>query len=130
VVIRYCRAPDVEASIAEIVGCIGLVHVDLSRVVALRSHGSKAAGTIARIHGLPRIWQISLGIKPNYVIELISERFDRLSQEEREKVLIHELLHIPKGFGGGFRQHRNWVENERVQHLYRVFKKRQLLLQR
>ncbi|MEM2093720.1 MAG: putative metallopeptidase [Candidatus Bathyarchaeia archaeon] len=123
-VIRYYRAKDIESNVSEIVHAIGLEHIDLSRVVILRSQGSRAANTIARIYGLPRVWQFSLGIEPHYVLELISENFDILKQEEKEKVLIHELLHIPTSFGGGFKHHRNWVNEKRVQYLHSIFKKR------
>lgn len=120
-VIRYSSAPDLEAIVSEIVGCVGLVHIDLGRVVVLRSRGSRASKTLARIHGLPRIWQVSLGLKPCYIIEVVSEQFDKLSQEEQEKTLIHELLHIPKSFGGGFKHHRNWVDWSRVERIYHIF---------
>jgi predicted metallopeptidase len=125
-VIRYFRAPDLEVTVSEIVGCVGLTHVDLSRVVVLRSRGSRASRTLARIHGLPRIWQLALGLKPRYIIEVISEQFDRLSQEEKEKTLIHELLHIPKGFGGGFKHHGNWVDRRRVERMYHIFRAQHL----
>jgi predicted metallopeptidase len=125
-VIRYSRAPDLESTVKEIVVCTGLSHIDLSRVIVLRSKGSKACRTLARVHGLPRVWQLSLGIKPSYAIEVISEQFDRLSQEDREKTLIHELLHIPNCFGGGFRHHGNWVDQGRVEHVYKIFRTRRL----
>lgn len=125
-VIRYSRAPDLESAVKEIVACTGMSHIDLSRVTVLRSKGSKACRTLARVHGLPRVWQQSLGIRPSYAIEVISEQFDRLSQDEREKTLIHELLHIPNCFGGGFRHHGDWVDRERVERVYKIFRTRRL----
>jgi len=125
-VIRYSRAPDLESVVKEIVACTGMSHIDLSRVTVLRSKGSKACRTLARVYGLPRVWQQSLGIRPSYAIEVISEQFDRLSQEEREKTLIHELLHIPNSFGGGFRHHGDWVDRERVERVYNIYRMRRL----
>jgi predicted metallopeptidase len=37
-------------------------------------------------------------------------------------VLIHELLHIPTSFGGGFRHHRDWVDRQRVERVYRMLR--------
>lgn len=118
--IRYSRAPELEAAVKEIVHRLGLTHVDPSRVMCVRSRGSNAPRTLARIHGLPRLWQFTLGTKPCYVIEVVSEHFDNLSKEEREKTLIHEILHIPASFGGGFRHHKDWVNRQRVEKVYKM----------
>jgi len=37
-----------------------------------------------------------------------------MSSVEKEKTLIHELLHIPGGFSGGFRPHKGYVERQIV----------------
>ena len=62
--------------------------------------------------------QLALSQKPHYVIEVLSERFDRLNQEDQTKVLIHEILHIPHSFGGGFRAHKPFVTRAKVQRMY------------
>jgi predicted metallopeptidase len=62
--------------------------------------------------------QAALGVQPYYVIEVISERFDGMSEADQTKTLIHELLHIPKAFGGGFKGH-GYVSRDRVERLYR-----------
>ncbi len=54
-----------------------------------------------------------LKIKPQYIIEVIAERFDRLDPGEQEKTLIHELTHIPKTFSGALVAHRRGF-NKRV----------------
>ena len=65
---------------------------------------------------------------PAYVIEVISERYDRLSEEAKEKTLIHELLHIPKGFSGGFRPHKGYISNRRVEKLHQGLMENRLLI--
>jgi predicted metallopeptidase len=102
----YSNAEDVKALVDGIIDLLDFFHVDKSRVFCLRSKGSKARGTLARIHSFPKAYQIALGMKPLYIIEVISESFNDLPKDEREKVLIHELLHIPKGFTGGLVTHR------------------------
>jgi len=86
-----------------------------------RSSGSASRRTIARCHGLAKIMQKAIGCSAHYAIEFISERFDRLSQEEQIKVIIHELMHIPQNFGGGFKHH-NFVNSKSVEKMYKNYK--------
>lgn len=102
----------------EIAKALEFSHVPPERLKVFKSNGSKSRRTIARIHSLPKILQLGLGLEPFYAIELISERFDRLSEEDKTKTLIHELLHIPHSFKGGFRHHQ-LVSAKRVQELYK-----------
>lgn len=103
--IRYEAAPDIQALFLDIVRTLDLRHVDTDRVVCLRSRGSSARRTIARCHGMSKVLQIAMGNKAFYVLEFLSERFDKLGEKEREETVIHEILHIPLNFGGGFRRH-------------------------
>jgi predicted metallopeptidase len=119
---RYERAPDVSEMLVEIVDKLGFTHIPKNRVYCYRSYGSKAGNVIARVHSLPRIWQQALSEPAYYAVEVLSEQYDSLPYEEKEKTLIHELLHIPKTFGGGFRHHKDWVTKRRVDELYRALK--------
>jgi predicted metallopeptidase len=58
-------------------------------------------------------------VKAHYAIEFL-EKFEKLPRAEQDKVIIHELLHIPKTFGGGFRQH-DFVCEENVEQLHKQF---------
>lgn len=73
---------------------------------------------MARIHNFSKLWQRALDRPANYLIEVIAERYDKLTYEEKEKVIIHELLHIPKGFGGGFRPHRGYITRKKIDALH------------
>ncbi|MEM3672722.1 MAG: putative metallopeptidase [Candidatus Bathyarchaeia archaeon] len=120
--IKYIEASDVKKRVDEIAENLNLFHIIPQFVFCVRSKCSKSTRTIARIHGLGRIWQETLNLPPSYIIEVISERYDKLSEEEKEKTLIHELLHIPHGFSGGFRPHKGYVSREKVEQLYRKLK--------
>jgi predicted metallopeptidase len=117
--IKYYSAPDIKKQVDEISSDLELFHVVPQFVFCVRSKGSKAKRTIARIHGLGKIWQGVLNRPPSYTIEVISEIYDKMSKEEKEKTLIHELLHIPGGFSGGFRPHKGYVERKIVEQLYK-----------
>ena len=119
--IRYELAPDIMARLYDIAKKLGMEHVKFSGVYAVRSKGSRARGTIARCHALSKIFQKCLGVKAVYIIEVLSEEFEKMSKEEQDKTLIHELLHIPKSFGGGFKYH-NIVNKRNVEKLYRIFR--------
>jgi predicted metallopeptidase len=117
--IRYTEAADVKKLADEIIDRLGLFHVVPQFVFCFRSTGSTSKRTIARIHGLGKIWQEALNLPPSYTIEVISERYDRLSQTGKEKTVIHELLHVPRGFAGGFRPHKGYIDERIVDDLYR-----------
>ena len=119
--ISYSRAPDIEEAIKDIVQKVPMPHVDLSRVVCVRSTGSGSRRVIARCYAMPRIMQEGLGMRAHYFIEVISEKFDRLKVDEKTRVLIHELMHIPAAFGGGFRHHRNHVTKANVEKVYCIY---------
>jgi predicted metallopeptidase len=121
--IKYFEAPDVKKLVNEIADCLDLFHIVPQFVFCYRSKGSTSGRTIARIHGLGKIWQEALSLPPSYVIEVISERYDRLSETDREKTVIHELLHIPHGFAGGFRPHKGYIDNETVERLHKMLEK-------
>ncbi len=121
--IKYSDAPEIKKQVDQIVEDLELFHIVPQFVFCVRSKGSKARRTIARIHGLGRLWQGVLNLPPSYTIEVISEIYDRMPKEEKEKTLIHELLHIPGGFSGGFRPHKGYVERRIVEELYKKLQK-------
>jgi predicted metallopeptidase len=126
--LKYVEAPDVKRLVNEVVDILDLFHVVPQFVYCYRSRGSRSKRTVARIHGLGKIWQEALLKPPAYVIEVISERYDRLSEEEKEKTIIHELLHIPKGFSGGFRPHKGYINKKRVEKLHRILAEKRSLM--
>ena len=103
----------------EIVQTLEFTHINTERVTCIKSRGTKTRRTIARIHALPKAMQLGMGAQDSfYVIELISEEFNKQSEEEKIKTLIHELMHIPHSFGGGFRNHRQYVRKRQVDRMY------------
>jgi predicted metallopeptidase len=121
--IAYCEAPDVKKLADEIAESLRLFHVVPQYVFCVRSSGSASKRTIARIHGLGRVWQETLNLPASYVIEVISEKYDKMTDEDKEKTVIHELLHIPRAFAGGFRPHKGYIDNQTVEQLHRAFQK-------
>lgn len=80
-------------------------YINKNRIFCYRSTGASTRA-YARIWGLGRIWQQTLKLEPAYVIETISEKFDKVSKEQQDMILIHELLHIPKTFSGALVPHK------------------------
>ena len=117
--IRYELAPDIEKKLRLFARKLKMDYIDLDRVKGVRSFGSTGRGTVARCHALPKVMQLALGIDAHYVIEILTENYNRQSKEEQDKILIHELMHIPETFGGGFRMHRDHVTRKNVEKLYR-----------
>lgn len=123
---RYEPAPDVAEMAFSIIDSLGMKWVKKDRLFFVRSYGSQSRSIIARCHSMGRVWKAA-GIPVMYLIEVVSERYDRLPEDEKVKTIIHELLHIPKSFGGGFRHH-DYVSDSRVEALYRKFVERRTRL--
>jgi predicted metallopeptidase len=119
--ISYEKAEDVEETARRIAAFLLLDYIDFSRLHFYRSRGSRARRVQARIHGIGRIWYDALAMKPSYIIEVLSEEFDGLSEVEKQKVIIHELMHIPKGFSGGFVPHRGKITKRTVDALHKRY---------
>lgn len=102
--LKFQTSADLQKRVEKIIHSIPFHYIHPGRVKMVESKGSKSKAS-ARIYAFPRIFQEILGLEPVYIIEVISERFDRLSEEQKDKVLIHELLHIPKTFSGALVPH-------------------------
>ncbi|MEM3116759.1 MAG: putative metallopeptidase [Candidatus Pacearchaeota archaeon] len=101
---KYFFAEDIQKK-AEEISKLLFPHIKIDRIKCFRSYGSSSKGTVARCHTIGKLIQQALDLQAFYVLEFISEKFDKLSEEEKLKVIIHELMHIPASFGGGFRHH-------------------------
>ena len=95
---------DVQKNVVKLLKKLNFSNFDNSRIYCLRSENANTRA-IARIYGLSRIWQKVLKQKPAYIIEVVSEKYDKLSDNEKNKVLLHEIAHIPKNFSGSLIPH-------------------------
>lgn len=112
--LEWVKDPEIQKQMKEIVLSLGLSHIPPERVFCYRTTGSKARA-YARIWSFPKIFQQALSIESAYVMEIISEKFDKLDHDNKTKVIIHELLHIPKNFSGSLLPHKygyTRIENE------------------
>ena len=123
---EWQEAEDIKKDIQEIAHTLSFSHLNLGRIICFRSYGSTSRAQ-ARIWSFPRVWQLALKIPAAYVIEVISERFDKLPKDEKKKVLIHELLHIPKNFSGALLAHRRKGRRINYQVVEKIFREYQLL---
>lgn len=115
---------EIHNRVCKIISDLGFDHCDPARIFCVRSYGAKTRA-IARIWSLPQIWRQCLHLPVYYVIEVVSEKFDGLSEQEKDKVLIHELLHIPAHFSGGLVPHKCFgkqINKKRVDELYKLYK--------
>jgi len=119
---KYEYAPDLQI-IAEEMALALFPHVKMHRVKCFRSQGSSSKFTIARCHALGKILQKTIGVDAYYALEFLSERFDKMDEEEQLKVILHELMHIPKTFGGGFKHH-DFVCDRNVNKYYQEYKRK------
>ncbi len=102
--VEWVSAPDINKRVKRIVTSLELDWIKKGQIHCFSSKNSKSRAH-ARIWGLSKIWQKALGKEPAYIIEVLSEKFDNLSTLEQDKVLLHELAHIPKNFSGSLLPH-------------------------
>lgn len=102
---KYALAPEVKKQIEILVKELQFNHVKVAQVHCIRSFDAKTRA-IARIWGMSRLFKEVAGLEPNYIIEVNAKRFDKMSEREKIKTLIHELMHIPKNFSGSLLSHR------------------------
>jgi len=119
---KYIHAEDIQKASEEISKLL-FPHVKLERIKCFRSYGSSSRGTLARCHTIGKLLQKALDTEAFYVLEFLSERFDDLSEEDKIKTIIHELMHIPQTFGGGFRHHDHVCERN-ISRCYKIYKEK------
>jgi predicted metallopeptidase len=125
--VDWKAAPDIQKRINSLITSLELTWVNKNHIHSYRSTNSSSRA-YARIWGLSRIWQKALKQKPSYIIEVLSEKFDKLSEDEKNRILLHEIAHIPKNFSGSLLPHirkrgkRNF--EDKVKTMYARYKKR------
>jgi len=119
------KADDIQEELKRILAIINLPYIQLDRIFCYRTYGSKARA-YARTWGFPKIFQQALDVEPAYVIEVLSKHFDSLDEDKKIRVLIHELLHIPKNFSGALVPHQTRYQHlgQTVDKLFRDYKKK------
>lgn len=125
--IDWVKAPDIYKELVTLVNALDFAHVKLSNIKVFRSFGSKSYAR-ARIWAFPKIWQQALNLPPHYIIEVLSEKFDHLSPDDKKRVLIHELMHIPKNFSGSLVSHKgryHRINSRTVDQIFNKYKNQQ-----
>ena len=102
--VDWKQASDIEKRVLHLIKSLEMTWIDIPAIYCFRSNNSTSRA-YARIWGLSKIWQLALKHKPGYVIEVLAQRFDKLSEREQDRVLLHELAHIPKNFSGSLLPH-------------------------
>ena len=80
------KDPELQKSLEEVVSRLEMKHVLPERIFCFRTSGSKSRA-YARIWSFPKIFQQVLKIEPAYVIEVLSQKYDRLSPDDKIKVI-------------------------------------------
>jgi len=102
---KYELAKDVSKQVKILVNSLSLNYLKTKNIHCIRSFDAKTRA-YARIWGMAKLFSEVAGLEPHYIIEVVSNRYDKLTEREKMKTLIHELLHIPKTFSGALLSHR------------------------
>ena len=118
-------APDIKKIVTRLVPHLPFAaYMDPKRIVCMRSRKATSRAR-ARIWSFPKIWQMALNLPPYYVIEVLAHHFDHLSDDDKTRVIIHELMHIPKNFSGALVPHRGLhkrIDHKTVETLFKQYK--------
>jgi len=102
---KYALASEIKRQIDRLVEKLEMTYIVTKNIHCIRSFDAKTRA-YARIWGMAKLFKEVVGIEPHYIIEVISKRLDKLSERDKIKTLIHELMHIPKPFSGALLSHR------------------------
>jgi len=102
--VDWVPAPDIAKRSLKLITDLKMDWILFERLFFYRSTDSKARA-YARTWGLPKLWQNALKVEPGYIIEVLAEHFDKLSTRDQDKVILHELTHIPHNFSGALVPH-------------------------
>lgn len=102
------KSPQISSRVQKLIKECSLTYIRPNRIFCLESSGSKSRA-YARMWGLARIWQDTLGTSPAYILE-VTHKFLKLDSSKQDKVLLHELAHIPKNFSGALLGHNGLVK--------------------
>lgn len=125
--VNWIEAPDIHQRVTHLVKRIGLSYIDPFRIYCVRSEHASARA-YARIWGLSKVWQMALQEKPAYIIEVLSQHYDKLPERKRDEILLHELAHIPKNFSGALTAHthkRKGSFHDKLESYLRMYNKTQ-----
>jgi predicted metallopeptidase len=103
--LKYVPDYENESIIKDMIVKLGLDYINPEQIKCVLSYKSSSKRVIARLHPSLRVFAYAFDSKPLYIIELVSEKFNKLGEKDKLKVLIHELMHIPKTFSGAARDH-------------------------
>jgi len=118
------HAPDIKKMIEVILPQLPFSYIDPKRIVCMRSTKATSRAR-ARIWSFPKIWQMALGKPAYYIIEVLSQHFDNMSPDDKIRVIIHELMHIPKNFSGALVPHHGIhkrIDSRTVERLFQSYK--------
>lgn len=118
------QAPDIQRMMRAILKRTPFDHVKPSQITCMRSTGATSRA-YARIWSFPKIWQKALSHPPHYIIEVLAHHFDKLSDDDKTRTIIHELMHIPKNFSGALVPHRgryHRIDHRTVEKLFQTYK--------
>lgn len=117
------KAPDVARLLAQILQRLPFGYIDRRHIVCIRSRRATSRAR-ARIWSFPKVWQLALNLPAYYTIEVLAQHFDHLSVDDKVRILIHELMHIPKNFSGALMPHRGLhkrINRHTVERLFQAY---------